>query len=194
MKSVKYFIAYLNLIRLFPHLILFFIHKERCRDDVIANSESTMKGTSIVTRFLMLMVFDKYYRQLFYYRVGAIRYLISFLCPSHNCFFISPTTQIDKGLQLGHPFSSAINAASIGSHCSVFQDVTIGNNGGGRPVIGNNVSIFVNTVIVGNITIGDNVTIGACTFVNKNVPPNCTVVGIPARIVKMNGQIVNIPL
>lgn len=61
-------------------------------------------------------------------------------------------------------------------------------------MIGDNVSIFVNTVIIGDITIGDNVTIGACSFVNKNVPPDCTVVGIPARIVKKNGQKVNIPL
>ena len=194
MRKVKYLIAYFNVIRLFPHLLFFLIHKSECEDDIIVNSESTMKGASLLTRFLTLMVFDKYYRHLFYHRIGSARYIISFLCPSHDCFFISPTTKIGKGLQLGHPFSSVINASKIGEHCAIFQDVTVGNSRGGRPIIGSNVSIFVNSVVIGNITIGDNVTIGSCTFINKDVPSNCTVVGIPARIVNLNGEKVNIPL
>ncbi|NCR99207.1 MAG: transferase hexapeptide family protein [Microcystis aeruginosa Ma_MB_F_20061100_S19] len=57
----------------------------------------------------------------------------------------------------------------------------------GRPKIGNNVRITAGAKVLGNITIGDNVTVGANSVLVKDVPPNCVVVGIPARIVKPDG-------
>lgn len=66
--------------------------------------------------------------------------------------------------------------------------MTIGKSRSGldepRPIIGNNVKIYANSLILGGITIGDNVIIGAASVVLKSVPDNCTVVGNPARIVK----------
>lgn len=56
------------------------------------------------------------------------------------------------------------------------------------------VTVGCGAVIVGDILIGDNVTIGANSVVLKNVPSNCTVVGNPARIVRLNGEKVNIKL
>lgn len=73
---------------------------------------------------------------------------------------------------------------SIGTNCKIYQHVTIGAGHGGYPEIGNNVTIYSNSVIVGNIKIGDNCVIGACSFVNTNVPPNSTFVGIPAKNIK----------
>ena len=73
------------------------------------------------------------------------------------------------------------------------QCVTIGKghkNDEGRdtPIIGDNVWICPNCVVFGGINIGNNVVIGAGTILNKSVPDNCTVVGNPVRIVKMNGE------
>ena len=72
--------------------------------------------------------------------------------------------------------------------------ITIGNNKGDVPTIGNNVSIGCGAVIVGGIVVGDNVNIGTNCVIVKNVPSNCTVVGNPAYIVKLNGERVCIKL
>lgn len=63
-----------------------------------------------------------------------------------------------------------------------------------RPVIGNNVTLGANVMILGDIKIGDNVTIGAGSVVTKSVPDNCIVVGNPARIIRQDGEKVNILL
>ena len=76
--------------------------------------------------------------------------------------------------------------AVIGEHCRIGQNVTIGGTGGkeGVPVIGNRVFIGCNAVVLGPITVGDESTIGAGAVVTKDVPANCVVAGVPARIVK----------
>ena len=85
---------------------------------------------------------------------------------------------IGKNLTLAHPYSITITKnAIIGENCFILQNVTIG--GSSEPikiVIGNNVSIGANSVILGGeITIGNNVKIGAGAFINKDIPDNCTV-------------------
>ena len=85
---------------------------------------------------------------------------------------------IGKNLTLAHHYAITITKnAIIGENCFILQNVTIG--GSSEPikiVIGNNVSIGANAVILGGeITIGDNVKIGAGAFINKDIPDNCTV-------------------
>ncbi|MBP3214299.1 MAG: hypothetical protein J6M19_05630 [Bacteroidaceae bacterium] len=87
-----------------------------------------------------------------------------------------------------------LGAISIGRRFKTKHLVTIGNNRGGNPTIGNNVFIGAGAVVCGSITIGDNVQIGANAVVMKDVPPNCTVIGNPAIIVRKDGERVNIPL
>ena len=77
--------------------------------------------------------------------------------------------------------------AKLGSNVTIFQQVTIGIIGYGSkaaPQIGNNVLIGAGAKIIGNISIGDNVRIGANCVVTKDVPSNCTAVGNPARIIR----------
>ncbi|MBR0406929.1 MAG: hypothetical protein IJI53_02720 [Clostridia bacterium] len=98
-----------------------------------------------------------------------------------------------------HNMGRVIDLYSCGDNLTVSQGVTIGlgkTNDSGRksPIIGNNCSIATNSVVFGPIIIGDNVVIGAGSVVNKDVPANCTVVGNPARIIRMNGERVDIPL
>lgn len=100
-------------------------------------------------------------------------------------------------VKLVHPFATVINANKIGDHFTVMQNVTIGNKGGNSsniPTIGNNVCICCHAVVLGNISIGNNVIIGAGSVVTKSIPDDCVVVGNPARIIKQKGNTVNINL
>lgn len=75
--------------------------------------------------------------------------------------------------------------AVIGNNVQIDQYVTIGGRvGAGSPVIGNNVRIGAGAKVLGPITVGENSLIGANAVVIKDVPPNVTVVGIPAKIVR----------
>ena len=81
------------------------------------------------------------------------------------------------------------NEVTIGDNCRVYQHVTIGAGNGGYPKIGNNVTIYANTTIVGGIIIGDNVIIGANSFVNKDIPANTTVGGgLPKLLKEINHE------
>lgn len=70
------------------------------------------------------------------------------------------------------------------ANCIIHQNCTIGDRNGGRPIIGNNVIIYVGAMLLGNITIGDNSIIGANSVVTKNCPPNSIMVGTPARNIR----------
>jgi len=89
--------------------------------------------------------------------------------------------------------------AEIGKNCTMFHGVTLGGTGkhlGKRhPTIGDNVFIGAQSILLGPINVGSNVKIGAdSTIINSNIPSNCTVVGTPAKIVRLNGKKVNIKL
>lgn len=102
---------------------------------------------------------------------------------------IHPGATIGKGLFIDHGAGVVIGETSIiGENVTLYQGVTLGGTGketGKRhPTIGNNVMISAGAKIIGSFTIGDNAKIGAGSVVIEEVPPNCTVVGVPGRIVK----------
>jgi serine O-acetyltransferase len=99
--------------------------------------------------------------------------------------WIPPQTQIGQDFHIIHAEGSlSIHPdAVIGDRVGVMHNVTIGTNmGPGAPVIGNDVFIGVNSCVLGRITVGDRVRIGACTLVTTNVPPDSVAIGSPARI------------
>lgn len=103
------------------------------------------------------------------------------------------TARIGPGLHLPHCGMRVVNARSvIGSDCCITQGVTVGISGRGEmrgvPVIGDRVYCGVNSVIVGKIFVGDDVLIGANSLVNRDVPPHCTVLGVPATVVSEKGS------
>lgn len=104
-----------------------------------------------------------------------------------NHIEISRKCEIGKGLYIGHPYGITINPATkIGCNCNIHKGVTIGQENRGKregtPVIGNEVWIGINSTIVGNITIGDDVLIAANTFVNCDIPSHSIVFGNPCII------------
>ena len=143
----------------------------------------------ILTNFLYLLKQYKEYRTLFYYRIKPYGKLLSIWArPQVNLFLKS--NDIGSGLFIQHGFSTTISAKKIGKNCWINQQVTIGYSGKHRnahPTIGNNVKITAGAKVIGDIIIGDNCIIGANSVVVKDVPDNCTVVGIPAYIIRQNG-------
>jgi serine O-acetyltransferase len=113
---------------------------------------------------------------------------------------IHPGAKIGKGLFIDHGMGIVVGeTAEIGEKCVLYQNVTLGGTGkhvGKRhPTIGNNVMIGTAATLLGPIIVGDNVKIGAETFIiNHDVPANCTVVGAPGIIVRLNGEKVRVKL
>ncbi|NPV26969.1 MAG: serine O-acetyltransferase [Firmicutes bacterium] len=105
---------------------------------------------------------------------------------------IHPGAKIGEGLFIDHGAGVVIGeTAEIGNNVTLYQGVTLGGTGkekGKRhPTIGNNVVIATGAKVLGSFTVGDNVRIGAGSVVLSSVPPNCTVVGVPGRIVVRDG-------
>lgn len=98
---------------------------------------------------------------------------------------IQTHSTIGKGFAI-HNFSCIfVLCEKMGENCTVNQGVTIGMIRGAKrpPIIGNNVYFGAGCKVLGEVTIGDNVVIAANSLVMTNVPDNCTVCGVPARIV-----------
>ena len=106
---------------------------------------------------------------------------------------IHPGAQIGKGLFIDHGSGVIIGETTIiGDNVTLYQGVTLGGTGeesGKRhPTLKDNVMVSAGAKILGSFTIGENSKIGAGSVVLEEVPPNCTVVGVPGRIVQRDDQ------
>ena len=106
---------------------------------------------------------------------------------------IHPGATIGKGLFIDHGHGVVIGETTIiGDNVTIYQGVTLGGTGkdvGKRhPTIGNNVMISAGAKVLGPFKIGDNSRVAAGAVVLSEVPPNSTVVGVPARVVKQDGK------
>lgn len=94
---------------------------------------------------------------------------------------IPPSVRIGEGSRIAHSIDIVIHPSTIiGNNCYMMHNITLGNSG---IVIGDNVFLGTGCVIQGPLTIGDNVKIGANTYVNFDVPSGSTVVGVKGRII-----------
>lgn len=105
---------------------------------------------------------------------------------------IHPGAKIGKGLFIDHGMGVVIGeTAEIGDNCTIYQNVTLGGTGkdqGKRhPTLGNNVMVGSGAKVLGPFKVGDNARIAANAVVLTEIPPNSTAVGVPARVVKLNG-------
>lgn len=186
-----------------PHLLLF---RTSQTQTVIAQDlarwmeivgDKTRPRVSPWDDLVWLLRFYPEFRNLFYYRlVEGHTTLAGRVCiklarglyqPMVTLYIYTPV--IGAGLFIQHGFSTIITAKSIGENCWINQQVTIGFvEGSDCPTIGNNVKITAGAKVLGGVTLGDNVIVGANAVVVKNVPADCTVVGVPASIIKREGK------
>ena len=106
---------------------------------------------------------------------------------------IHPGAKIGKRLVIDHGMGIVIGeTAEIGDDCLIYQGVTLGGTGkdtGKRhPTIGNNVLIGSGAKVLGPFKVGDNSRVAANAVVLSEIPPDCTAVGSPARVVKKKGE------
>ncbi|MBP9865843.1 MAG: serine acetyltransferase, partial [Candidatus Omnitrophica bacterium] len=106
---------------------------------------------------------------------------------------IHPGAKIGRGLFIDHGMGVVIGeTAEVGENVTLYQGVTLGGTGTERgkrhPTIGNNVVVGAGAKVLGNIKVGNNVKVGAGSVVVHPVPDLCTVVGVPAEIVRKGGQ------
>jgi len=120
--------------------------------------------------------------------VGFIPRLISHLGRFLTGIEIHPGAEIGKGVFIDHGMGVVIGeTAIVGDYTLIYQGVTLGGTGkesGKRhPTVGKNVVVGAGAKVLGNLQIGDRVRIGAGSIVLRNVPSDCTVVGVPGRII-----------
>ena len=118
--------------------------------------------------------------------------LISQRCVRRTNIEIHPGATIGRRFFIDHGTGVVIGeTAVIGDDCILYQGVTLGGTGkdhGKRhPTLGNNVMVGAGAKILGPFAVGDNSNVAAGSIVLSEIPPNCTAVGIPARIVKQDG-------
>jgi len=106
---------------------------------------------------------------------------------------IHPSATIGTGFFIDHGMGVVIGeTAEIGDYVTLFQGVTLGGTGKERgkrhPTLGNHVVVGAGAKILGGITIGNNVKIGANSVVLKSVAANSTVIGVPGRVIKSQGE------
>ena len=130
---------------------------------------------------------------LYKHNIKLIARIISQLARWFTGIEIHPGASIGRRCFIDHGMAIIIGETTeIGDDVTIYQGVTLGGTGkdtGKRhPTIGNRVMISSGAKVLGPFMVGDDVKIGAGAVVLKEIPPNCTVVGIPGTIVKRNGQ------
>lgn len=170
------------------------VKKSICSDAYRYYGDSSLRARIKTYIFQGAYKYTKIYRRVNYYykRNKKIRYFLMRLLLLRRSYKygyqINEKAQIGEGLYLGHRGTIIINGdAVLGNNVNIQAGVTIGQENRGErigaPHIGNEVWIGGNAVIVGKITIGNNVLIAPNSFVNRDIPDDSIVVGNPIRII-----------
>ncbi len=170
----------------------------KIKDDLAAAQERDPAATS---KLEVILTYAGFHAMLAYriahrfhtWGVPIIPRVISQLARWLTGIEIHPAAKIGRGFFIDHGMGVVIGETTeIGDHVTLFQGVTLGGTGKERgkrhPTLGNHVVVGAGAKILGGIKIGDNVKIGANSVVLKSVPPNSTVIGVPARIIKTEGR------
>ena len=157
-------------------------------------------GSGNLWRYLYRGISHAGFRAVMFYRLGywfkqrnmdflagMCERLMHHLC---HCW-ISVSAEIGPGFYIAHVGAIGIAVgARIGKNCDIRRNCSIGGNfskerdGRFTPWIGDNVSIGVNAVITGPVRVGSNSIVGANSVVNRDVPENVIVLGVPAKVIK----------
>ena len=175
-------------------VIMFF---KKSKEDIAAVKERDPAARSSVEIFLLypgVKALRMYRRANFFHRhnLHFLARWVSQRCVRKTGIEIHPGAKIGKRLVIDHGSGVVIGeTAEIGDDVLIYQGVTLGGTGkdtGKRhPTIGNRVMISAGAKVLGPITVGDGSRVAAGAIVLHDVPPNTTVVGVPARVVKREG-------
>ncbi|MBO5302757.1 MAG: serine O-acetyltransferase [Lachnospiraceae bacterium] len=172
-----------------------FIGRIKEEFQVIKERDPAIKSAMEVLLYPSFRVMLSYRRAHKLYEKGHFFWarLISQKAARKTGIEIHPGAVIGKGFFIDHGSGVIIGETTIiGDNVTLYQGVTLGGTGkesGKRhPTLCDNVMVSAGAKIIGSFTIGENSKIGAGSVVLEEVPPNCTVVGVPGRIVKRDNQ------
>ena len=139
------------------------------------------------------LIWHRFAHWFYKHKMFFIARLISQIARFFTLIEIHPGAQLGHGILIDHGSGVVIGeTAVVGDNCTIYQGVTLGGNGketGKRhPTLEDNVMVSAGAKIIGSFTIGANSKIGAGSVVIEEVPPNCTVVGIPGRVVRQKNM------
>lgn len=170
----------------------------RMREDLAAFKERDPAARSSIEIMLLYPGYKavRMYRRAHWFYTHNMKFIgrwISSSCARKTGIEIHPAAKIGRRLVIDHGTGVVIGeTAEIGDDVLIYQGVTLGGTGkqlGKRhPTIGNGVMISSGAKVLGPFKVGDNSRIAAGAVVLDEVPENCTVVGVPARIVRRNGE------
>ena len=169
-----------------------FVRSIKARDPAARNAAQILLLYSGVHALIFYRIAHFFYKIHFYFIARWISQRGRFWTGIE----IHPGATIGKCLFIDHGMGVVIGeTAEIGDYCTIYQGATLGGTGkdtGKRhPTLGNNVLIGAGTKVLGPVYIGDNARIGAGSVVLRNLPANCTAVGVPAEVVRINNKAVN---
>lgn len=175
----------------------------RFRETLYADYAAMSAASPRLLSLLGALVFRPRFQAVFLYRcyssIGAKHRparMVKRMCWLMNYYLhgceIHLEAKIGPGLNLPHPHGVTIARVTIGRNVTICQHVTIGQldftdvhrKPEDMPNIEDGVTVFAGAVIVGRVRIGSNSTIGANAVVTKDIPPNSTAVGVPARVLQ----------
>lgn len=183
---MKKILAAIQFLRFLPILPGIDRKDEKLNMDILRWKSICKLSGNGISLLAQLLWYKKEFRNLLIYRNKhrrIFRRWIAFWFRPMDTLFIE-SDEIGGGLFIQHGFSTMIAARSIGENCWVNQQVTVGYNGNGCPVIGNNVMITSGAKVLGDITVGDGAVIGANAVVIRDVEPGAVMGGVPAKRLK----------
>jgi serine O-acetyltransferase len=139
----------------------------------------------------LAVVVYRFGRWVYRIKIPVIRQLMIFIylvidtiCLAITGIHVQRESDIGPGLVIHNSNCIFILATRIGHSCTVNQGVSVASvRGTGWPTIGNNVYLGAGCKVMGGVTVGDNVVVSANSLVVADVPSDCTVMGVPARII-----------
>ncbi len=171
---------------------------ERIKEDIRAVKERDPAARSSLEVFLLYpgVKAIRMYRRAHWFYLHGMKFIARFISQRavrKTGIEIHPGATIGRRLVIDHGTGIVIGeTAEIGDDVLIYQGVTLGGTGkdtGKRhPTVGNNVMISSGAKVLGPFKVGDNARIAAGAVVLEEVPPDCTVVGVPARIVRRGGE------
>lgn len=144
--------------------------------------------------FLPLFIYYPEFRYQFYYRLRnhskILRLILKPLKLVNSLNLYINCSDIGGGLFIEHGFATVISCKKIGRNFWINQQVTIGFSDSVKsPTIGDNVAVKAGAKVIGGITVGNDVIVGANAVIVKDIPSHSIVVGVPARIIKTRKSI-----
>lgn len=122
-------------------------------------------------------------RRITKHTIGVLAYFIMRHFEFKYGIHVDPNIHVGKGLRVVHGGNVQVGCAYVGDNVTIYQGATLGLHNGGVPTVMDNVTVYPNAVVVGGITLGEGCSVGALSYVSRDVESGSVVAGAPAKVI-----------